>query len=494
MYRNSNSVTTQNGAASIDQVTFGSDLVAYFFKALRDADLEQLRGYLRNIWTDSPMDCVKVIFWTRDFRGKSGCKGERKVFLDAMSWMSEEHPDIFTKLLSHVPEYGRWKDLLELWNLAPEQIGQLFIDQLRKDKVDMEAGQSVSLCAKWFPTEKCSLDKKFGIYSFVVKEMGITSRQLRKDYLVPLRAKAEVVESIMPEWEKIDYSHVPAIAMKNLRNAFMRHSEERFQEYLRSVSRGEAKINTGTLYPYQMVEKYMGRGSSVDQTLEVMWKDFVGKVRAKGTLKNVIPVCDVSGSMSGLPMEVCISLGLLLSEINTGAFANKVFTFHEKPTLFTITGETLRDRVQCLQRAPWGGSTNFQATVELLLQELKKCGSTEQHTIVVFSDMQFDQADNIYQTNHNAMVQKFAKAGIPFPRIVYWNLRGNTIDFPTCSWDQNVALVSGFSANTFDLFLDAPVINPYLIVRKAIDNERYTPLEVVFEKSQATFARLSEIE
>jgi hypothetical protein len=44
-----------------------------------------------------------------------------------------------------------------------------------------------------------------------------------------------------------------------------------------------------------------------------------------------------------------------------------------------------------------------------------------------------------------------------------------------------VALVSGFSANTFDLFLDAPIINPYLIVRKAIDNERYKPLEVVFE-------------
>jgi hypothetical protein len=111
---------------------------------------------------------------------------------------------------------------------------------------------------------------------------------------------------------------------------------------------------------------------------------------------------------------------------------------------------------------------------------LKKTGSTEQHTIVVFSDMQFDQADNRYQTNHSAMVQKFVKAGIPFPRIVYWNLRGNTVDFPTCSWDQNVALVSGFSGNTFDLFLDAPVINPYLIVRKAIDNPRYQPLEEVF--------------
>jgi len=483
MYRNSNSVTTttttQNGAASIDQITFGSDLVAYFFKALRDANLEQLREYLRNIWEDSPMDCVKVIFWTRDFRGKSGCKGERKVFIDAMTWLSEEHPETFEKLLKFVPEYGRWKDLLELWWTKPEAIGHLFVDQLRKDKADMDAGRSVSLCAKWFPTERCSLDKKFGIYSIIAKEMGLTSRLLRKDYLVPLRAKAEVVESIMPEWEKIDYSHVPALAMKNLRNAFLKHDEERFQAYLLSVQRGEAKINTGTLYPYQMINSYM-KGCNVDQTLEVMWKDFVEKVRAKGTLKNVIPVCDVSGSMDGLPMEVCISLGLLLSEINTGTFASKVFTFHQHPTLFTVQGETLLDRVKCLMRAPWGGNTNFQATVDLLLQELKKTGSTEQHTIVVFSDMQFDQADNRYQTNHSAMVQKFVKAGIPFPRIVYWNLRGNTVDFPTCSWDQNVALVSGFSGNTFDLFLDAPVINPYLIVRKAIDNPRYQPLEEVF--------------
>ena len=475
MDRNSNIVTTENGAASINQVTFGSDLVAYFFKALRDANLEQLRGYLRNIWNDSPIDCVKVIFWTRDFRGKSGCKGERKVFLDAMKWLSEEHSEIFEKLLKFIPEYGRWKDLLELWEINSKMIQQLFIEQLQKDKIEMESGKSVSLCAKWFPTEKCSLDKKYGIYLKVAENMGISPRQLRKEYLVPLRAKAEVVESIIPDWESINYSHVPAIAMKNLRNAFMRHNEEVFQDYLRSVERGEAKINTGTLYPYEMIK------ANIDQTIEVMWKDFVSKIRAKGTLKNVIPVCDVSGSMIGLAMDVCVSLGLILSEINTGAFANKVFTFHDKPTLFTIKGSTLQERVRSLSNAPWGGNTNFQATVELLLQELKKIGSIEQHTIVVFSDMQFDEADKKYQTNHNVMLQKFAKEGIPFPRIVYWNLRGNTIDFPTCSWDQNVALVSGFSANTFDLFLDTPIINPYLIVRKAIDNERYKPLEVVFE-------------
>jgi hypothetical protein len=465
--------TTENGAASIDLTTFGSNLVAYFFKALRDADLEQLRGYLRNIWSDSPMDCVKIIFWTRDFRGNSGCKGERKVFLDAMKWLSEEHTDIFKKLLKFVPEYGRWKDLLELWNLESDTIAQLFIDQLRKDKDEMDAGRSITLCAKWFPSENGKYDV---IYRFILSKMFITSRCLRKEYLVPLRAKSEVVESIIPEWEKINYSHVPAIAMKNLKNAFLKHDEERFQEYLRSVQRGETKINTGTLYPYQIIHNY----TQFDQTLEVMWKDFVEKVRAKGTLKNMIPVCDVSGSMIGLPIEVCISLGLLLSEINTGTFANKVLTFHEKPSIFTVKGETLLDRVNCLMKAPWGGHTNFQATIDLLLQELKKTGSTEQHTIIVFSDMQFDEADNRYQTNHNTMLQKFAKAGIPFPRIVYWNLRGNTVDFPTCSWDQNVALVSGFNANIFDLFVDTNIISPYLIVRNAIDNPRYQPLEEVF--------------
>lgn len=468
-----NQITTENGAASIDQITFGSDLVAYFFKALRDANLEQLRGYLRNIWKDSPMDCIKVIFWTRDFRGKSGCKGERKVFLDAMTWLSEEHKEVFDKLLIFVPEYGRWKDLFDLWELNKNKISDIVIEQLKKDK---ESRKNVSLCAKWFPTEKSNLDKKYGIYNFIVEKMGITQRKLRKEYLVPLRAKSEVVESIIPEWDSINYSHVPAIAMKNLRNAFLKHDELRFQEYLRSVDRGEAKINTGTLYPYQMIEKYLEYDCVFDQTIEVMWKDFVEKVRSKGTLKNIIPVCDVSGSMIGLPMEVCISLGLLLSEINTGAFANKVITFHDVPTLFTIKGERLIDRVKSLRDAPWGMNTNFQATIELLLQENN---TKEQYTIVVFSDMQFDEADKKYQTNHNAMLEKFVKVGIPFPRIIYWNLRGNTIDFPTCSWDQNVALVSGFSANTFDLFLDTPVINPYLIVRKAIDDERYKTLEEV---------------
>ena len=38
-------------------------------------------------------------------------------------------------------------------------------------------------------------------------------------------------------------------------------------------------------------------------------------------------MCDVSGSMHGQPMEVCIGLGLVVSECSHPAFRDRVLTF-----------------------------------------------------------------------------------------------------------------------------------------------------------------------
>lgn len=41
------------------------------------------------------------------------------------------------------------------------------------------------------------------------------------------------------------------------------------------------------------------------QTMELQWKSYVTNLKKSGTLSSALSVCDVSGSMSGQPMEVC---------------------------------------------------------------------------------------------------------------------------------------------------------------------------------------------
>ncbi len=53
------------------------------------------------------------------------------------------------------------------------------------------------------------------------------------------------------------------------------------------------------------VEEYTKRSTSLGlETMELQWKSYVNNLKESGTLSNALAVCDVSGSMSGQPMEV----------------------------------------------------------------------------------------------------------------------------------------------------------------------------------------------
>jgi len=43
------------------------------------------------------------------------------------------------------------------------------------------------------------------------------------------------------KWNEIPYPNVPSIAMNRYRLAFIKHDEERFEEYLSKVEKGEEK-------------------------------------------------------------------------------------------------------------------------------------------------------------------------------------------------------------------------------------------------------------
>lgn len=118
----------------------------------------------------------------------------------------------------------------------------------------------------------------------------------------------------------------------------------------------------------------------------------IAKLAETGNFKRVTAVCDVSGSMSGTPMEVAIALGLVVAELTEPPFRNKLITFSETPKLHTIRGHTLAERVADVSHMEWGMNTNLLAVFELILQEAtRNRGSQMVEKLFIFSDMQFDE-------------------------------------------------------------------------------------------------------
>ena len=177
-------------------------------------------------------------------------------------------------------------------------------------------------------------------------------------------------------------------------------------------------------------------------------------------LSRVVPMADVSGSMSGTPMLVSIALGILASEVTHESFRDKVLTFHERPIWHDLSGETsFVQKVLNLAQADWGGSTDFYAAMQLIADVVreKKLGAGEIPDLLVVSDMQFNEAVGHSAKGYWMLVQDNIKSmfsdlglelhGRPLdpPQIIFWNVRADTVGYPAAADDKGVMMLSGFS-------------------------------------------------
>ncbi|KAF9904272.1 hypothetical protein EC991_002875 [Linnemannia zychae] len=393
------------------------------------------------------------------------------------------------------------------------EVARLFANALVRDKARLEKGQSVSLAAKWCPSLNQFHDNHTLIASTISQILYPTKlagedhatyinrvRQLyRQEYYVPLRKATPVLETFMTSdrWNEIVYNRVPSIAMKNNKELFEAYDKERFSEYLASVAKGETTIASQALLPHQLVTEATSlQNASRDdlriKTIEAQWKSYVDRLASSGKMESTIAICDVSGSMSGEPMEVAIALSLLLAQLSHPPFNRVVLTFSANPTIHTINEGSLIDQVRSLRGMPWGYNTDLQKAFNLVLEravanKLPKEGMVK--TMFIFSDMEFDEAvqnsGGPYEmfTNYAVVKRNFEAAGYDLPQIVFWNLAGsNKGNKPAKADQRGVAMVSGFSGMLMKLFLDGADlktgIDPVTIMRKAIDDKSFARLSV----------------
>jgi hypothetical protein len=309
-------------------------------------------------------------------------------------------------------------------------------------------------------------------------------------------------------WSDIKYEHTPSRAMKiygastvkkvviledsekswqDVEGAFLRHDKERYQEYLNAVAAGKAEIKSTGIQPHEILAKYRLQ-NDVDLAKEGQLNAIIEKIKSAGKLRNTAAVCDVSGSMSGIPMEVSIALGLILSQIadDSSFLKGKLITFSEVPEIHEVTGNNNLERAQSIAGMNWGGSTNFYGVFQLILSEAERLGvgGASQlkmpSVLFIFTDMQFNQADpNAVETQTVYEKSKLLleSAGFPMPKIVFWNLRASTGGFPVTKVTEGTALVSGFSTELLKVFLEGDLdelagFTPKIMMEKVLS--KYT--------------------
>lgn len=447
--------------------------------AFRNKDKSVKIDAFAKAFSEDPLTAMKILFWARDVRGGSG---ERETFKQIMTHLAENYTDVMRKNIHLIPEYGRWGDVLPLLDT------RLKGDALELISKGLNAGNG--LCAKWMPRPhgKNLTNKRWA--KIISTHLGTSPKEYRK-LLVKL---SNTVEQKMcaGDWESINYTHVPSKAMSGYMKAFGRNDGERFTSYLDSLEKGDVKINANALYPYDVLKNCM-KGDRRGANLQ--WEALPNLLEDSN--ERVIPVVDVSGSMfwpeakvSGdlYAGHVAMSMGLYVSQRNVGPFENAVVNFHTNPTLHVLGGN-FGERYDQMRRIGVGGSTNIEATFDLILNKAvaNNVPAEEMPTmILIFSDMQFNSANGSrYGSNspwnptaQEMIEEKYRQAGYEAPKVVYWQLNARLGNQPVQFDKQGTALVSGFSPSLLTNLLGGKDVSPMSMMMDVIGGERYEPVTV----------------
>jgi hypothetical protein len=312
--------------------------------------------------------------------------------------------------------------------------------------------------------------------------------------LSALRAKIKLVESQMSQnrWNEIEFDKLPSKAGLKYRAAFGRNPETA-DRYRAFISNKSTKVNAGTLYPYEIVER--ARSYNAYKEADVLDKYWINlKDYLNGADNSMMCVCDFSGSMtwgSGtLPIDVSLSLGLYTAERMSGPFKDCFISFSSRPQFHRVRGGDIVEKVRNALSTAEYANTNLPAVFDLFYNMIATGKAKKEDvpkTLVIISDMEIDAGSTFRnkrdaETTMDKIAARWAQAGIRFPNVIYWNVnaRNNTI-LQTPS--SRISYVSGCSPTIFTQVLTGKTGIDLML--EALNSTRYEPVEQAYIASIA---------
>jgi len=482
-------------------------------------------------------DAFVLAFMNRNIRGGSG---ERDVSRIMFKILYNEKPEYMNNLFDLIPHYGSWDDLFKMWDehnklVIINKFTDIILKQLEDDENNMKENKNISLLAKWIPRQTRQEHIARHLAYKLFPEGAFSHRmKLYRQKIVKLNKYLETIEikQCAKQWSEIKPGTVPGRALAKYKSAFLNlkkdHEQEprypedndrikcaqQFRDHMQNVLKGEAKVNAvNTVLPSELYKNIIynhDTASAVEKNVNrAQWKMICDDLKASGTFKNMIAMCDFSGSMDGDPKLVSAALGILFSEICVGSGKNKIMTFDSTPQWIEFPeSDDIYVKAKILERSRLGHglSTDFQKAMELIISDLKKNRTPLDQApsdLIVFTDMCWDEAcasnenssytgnnyrhhvkTSSWQTHVEMIRESFKRAGedmfgegqgYTMPRIVIWNLRATSGEFHAQADTEGVLMYSGWSPGVFkQLIKDGfKVQTPYDGLRQQLDDPMY---------------------
>ena len=177
------------------------------------------------------------------------------------------------------------------------------------------------------------------------------------------------------QYNKLNWNHIPGRALNLLVTSKFLSNHGLKDVYTQWIMSKPVAKYTG--YVFELAKKaresglYRGYSASrlspeVKHTIDAQFMGLVDKARQNGKItENVWCALDTSGSMStrvnGLKDITCSdianSLAIFFSELNTGAFHNKIIMFDDTSYPYDLKGDSFCEKLAALPGVPAGGET-----------------------------------------------------------------------------------------------------------------------------------------
>lgn len=452
---------------------------------------EEFLNYFKQAYEYNPEQAIALLFKLRDIRHGLG---ERELFRAGLGWLEERLPTAeLSKLFYPIIEYGRYDDLWKSFKYRNtlDAVANFICDHRLNEKCDLDLYRQIG--KKWLPRNPRKPSERYFV-ARLRSRFSMSPKTWRKY----LNGDHETLETQMcaKKWDEINYNHVASQAMSKFNRAFKRNDEERYTAWLDEVynntvtnkdnveAKTDAKVNAGTLYPYQVLSPDACEYSvSIEESklANSQWNSLPDLF--KGRTTRILPMIDISGSMhcslgrtSYTCLDASVSLGVYCAQRNKGAFHNIYMTFSSKPILAKLEEGKLLEQHYRQVLVPCHSfecmNTDIDKALDRLLQEARRMevpNDEMPEILLILSDMNFDDNSVTYtDTFIERMKDVYKHFGYTFPKIVFWNLNHNG-SFAFTSKNENVVQVSGFSPNILeDIFANIHELDPVKIMEQGL--------------------------
>lgn len=417
---------TTNGALAFQDV--GSDLLFVYANSLRGG-FATIQEHFRRVLRDEKLKpyALVLMFHVRDARNG---KGERELFRQLFAMVAEEDPILAEQLLSFVPKFGYWKDLVQMYcslvgkdSILSSKIVELCAEQLRVDLAGLASGQhDLSLVSKWLPRENNA--KKNSLHHAhrkMIKDICVHlgwMNERRHDFKKYRQSLASIcgAKGAFPTIESIfagigdgsltmedalrlfNSEKIPSIAVFRLRNALKcvkkdgterdhlncKEIRQRLAEihkaFLADCVKGTKLIKAKVAQPTDISSSLV---RSFDETIEAQMTALLANIRESAAANpgvfspaTAMALIDVSGSMStqisdtsnSTCLDIAVFLGYILSQLSSPPYQHKVITFSEHPMFINVEEtESHYEAFQKIIGGQWDMNTNIEKAFELIL-------------------------------------------------------------------------------------------------------------------------------